>query len=266
MTLLGGDSETVVLNCPSCAVKVAVPSAARGRMAKCVACSGTFPIPMDGEPSSSDEALADDIAFQVLDETDQTDEATVVMESLQDEDDEEEGGIGPPKQLSPIEQAESLVDLDPPDIGDVSTPAEVKQLRRERHALLLEVGRYAHLQILSSSFGEFQNHIKRADKTARRIRAWLEAVERTGSDDNPLAKRVDMNVDPTKATKQLAEAIERHNHAFRVLAEAMITFDQHPTICPDQRVRIREINAKLDELLPLPSQKKGLLSRLRGDS
>lgn len=260
--------ETIILSCPSCATKVAVPAAARGHMAKCVKCAGTFPIPLDDEHELADEGLADDIALEVLEQEDKTDDATVVMESLQEDDETEPAAskVEPPVQLTPIQQAEAMVDLDPPDIGDASTPQEVKQLRRERHKLLLEVGREAHRQILSSSLQEFQARIKKADKNVRRLRAWLEAIVRASAEDNPLAKRIDLNVDPSKATKQLAAAIEAENHAFRVLGEALIRLNQHPRICTEHRERIQAIEEKLDELMPAPPRKKGLLSRLRRKS
>lgn len=255
--------NSIVLPCPACQTRVAVPSVARGRMAKCVKCAETFRIPLEDTPI--DEDHADDIAIQVLAEAGADDEETQSLENIFDESPvapEEEDTTRLP--AVDAESPESPED-EPPDIGDARTPENVKQLRRERHRLLLEVGRTAQGEVLSPGFDQFVARIKKIGKGARRISAWLEAVERATSDDNPLAKRMDMNVDPSKAAKQLVELERDHRHAQRVLGEALVHTGQHAAICPEQRDRIKAIDAELETLIPTPAKRKGLLSRFRDD-
>jgi len=259
----GDTLDTIVLNCPSCVTRVAVPATARGLMAKCVKCGGTFRIPNQDEPPPQDEALADEIAIEVLEEPVDQGDATVSLETLADAPDQADQDKTTPMRT--LEQIKAQANDDPPDIGDESTPENVKALRRERHRLLLDVGREAYTQILSTAFDEFQSRIKKIDKRARQVRAWLEAVDRTSSEENPLAKRMDMNVDASKAAEQLVELERDRDHAFRVLAEALIRTDQHVNICAEQRERIKAIDVELDVLVPPPPTKKGLLSRFRGE-
>jgi hypothetical protein len=263
-------SDTLILNCPSCLTKVAVPAAARGTMAKCVKCGTPFQIPEQGDQIPIDKDLAEDIALELLEQATDQDDGTKVMPSLQDDHDEEQDES--PRTIPLVSEGDSAPspaarepEDEPPDIGDESTPEEVKQLRRERHRLLLAVGTEAFPQILSPSFENFQERIRKIDKAIRRTTAWLEAVDRAGGENNPLAKRMDMNVDPTKATRQLAEFQGNKRNALRVLGEALITANQHQGICKEQRRRIAAVNEKLDELTPAPAKKKGLLSRLRGE-
>jgi hypothetical protein len=258
-----GTNGRVIIDCPCCVTKVAVPVIARGSMAKCGRCGSAFRIPLEDDPMPSDENQADDLAIEILEQPDDEDDATVVMDSVQEDE------FKPPEPATLIDQVdarakkhEQPADDDPPDIGDGSTPEEVKQLRRERHKLLLEVGREAYEQILSSTFEQFQAKIRKIDKGMRRIRAWVEAVHRANSQSNPLARKMDMNVDSSRAAKQLAELERDYKHAMRVLGEALFRSGQHPKICVEQRDRLKVIDAKLDELVPLP-QKKGLLARFR---
>jgi len=255
--------DSIVLPCPACRTRVAVPSVARGRMARCVKCDGTFLIPLDDVPV--DEGHADDIAIQVLAEAGADDEETQSLEAVFDE-----LPVAPEEDDTtqlPVVEAESSEEPEdePPDIGDASTPENVKQLRRERHRLLLEVGRAAQSEVLSPSFDQFLARIKKIEKGVRRIRAWLDAVERATSDANPLANRMDMNVDPSKAAKQLVELERDHRHAQRVLGEALVHTGQHTAICSEQRERLKAIDAELESLVPIPPKRKGLLSRFRED-
>lgn len=268
MSQLGDTLDRLILDCPCCATKVAVPAAAQGAMAKCVRCDGTFRIPPADDQVPLDESQADDLAIRVLEEASQ-DETTTALQTVEDEhedqEDPEDQDGDQTRPMSILERIDAETDEDPPDIGDDETPDQVKELRRERHRLLLEVGQEAHHQILPSAFDEFQTRIRKVQKRARRLRAWLEAVDRASSEDNPLARRVDMNVDPTKAARQLVAAERDVKHTLRVLAEALVATEQLPTFCAEQRERIKDIDAELDELVPPPPKKKGLLSRFRNE-
>ncbi len=259
MGQLARDAEKLILDCPCCTSKVAVPAAARGAMAKCLKCDGTFLIPMEDEELPPDPARVDDLVIELLEQAPDSGDTVPLTPVPNEEVDTEEETA----RMPVVEQAEDEDD-DPPDIGDASTPEEVKQLRRERHKLLLAIGREANCQILSGNFDEFKARIQKVDKRARQLRAWLAAVDRASSDDNPLARRMDMNVDASKAAQQL-KAIEKNNKVvLRALGEALVQANQHPKICPEQRERVQAIDAQLEALVPLP-KKKGLLSRFRGE-
>jgi hypothetical protein len=230
-------------------------------MAKCVKCGGTFLIPTE-EEGLVDEARADDLAIEILEQADDDDDATVPLETVADEHSDERAE---PEPTSYLEQVDVEVAYDPPDIGDASTPEEVKELRRERHRLLLTIGMEAHQQVLSPAFDEFKARIKKLDKSSRQVRAWLAAVDRAGGEANPLARSVDMNVDASKAVKRLVGLERDRDHAYRVLGEALISANQHVNICPEERERVQAVQAQLDEIVPPPpTEKKSLLSRFRG--
>lgn len=297
-----GTSDRLILSCPHCSTKVAVPAAARGRMAKCVKCSATFEISTDDsdligaaagnegraseaspdaqaardEPTRAMPPLDDDDDFEDGDD-DLGDEAVDDFDLLTDEDfDAPEPKLPPmptgnnkPKQdvTDPELIAERIADVareEPPDVGGPETPSEVKQLRRERHRLLLEVGREAYQDILSSSFAEFQKRVRRTDRAIRRTKAWLDAVRRASTEtNNPLLKGMDMNIDPSKKVDALCD-LERERHlSLRALAEALIASGKHPKLGPAQRERIQQIDARLEELVPSQNPKKGLLGRFR---
>jgi len=206
-------------------------------------------------PHSEDHA--DQIAIEILEQEGDDDEGTVVMEGVPGGEDKE-----PKKSL--LEQVAAQTEDEPPDLGDESTPEEVKNLRRERHRLLLEIGREANEQILSPAFNELQSRIKKIEKHVRRQRAWLSAVDRA-SDANPITRRMEVPVDVTAAAHQLAKVDKDRDYALRVLAEALIRSGQEPQICASQRERVRAIDARISLLVPVVvPKKKGLLSRLRG--
>jgi len=226
-------------------------------MARCVKCNGTWRIPLDHESSSLDEDRADRIAIEVL-EQEGDDDGTVVMESMPN------GGSREDRRsvLGEVD-AQVQAEEDPPDIGDESTPPEVKELRRERHRLLLEIGRQANEQILSTALNAFQARIKKIEKHIRRQRAWLTAVDRA-SDANPVTRRMEVSIDYSAAGRQLAKLEKDRDYALRVLAEALIRSGQNPEVCPHQRERIKSIDARLAILVPLiQPKKKGLLSLFR---
>ncbi len=295
-----GTLDRLILECPHCSTKVAVPTAARGRKAKCVTCSATFEIP--AEDGDLVGAAADDRASEVGQDAQRPrDETTKAMPPLDDEDDlgDEDDDLGdepvddfdlltdedfdaeepnlPPRpaaETKPKQDAtdpeliaariEDVAREDPPDIGGPETPAEVKQLRRERHRLLLEIGREGYQDILSSSFAEFQKRIKRTDKAIRRVKAWLDAVRRASTEtNNPLLKGMDMNIDPSKKVDALCDLERERNMALRALGEALIVSGRHPKLGAEQRERVMQIEERLEELVPAPPSKKGLLSRFR---
>ncbi len=262
MSPLGGTTERIILNCPECKTRVAVPAIARGTMARCTKCNGTWRIPIEDVKTKLDEDHADRIAIEVLEQEveEKEKDGTVVLDT--DDDGQDEPNIEKEKK-SVLQQVQAALDEDPPDIGDASTPPEVKNLRRERHRLLLEIGQEANEQILDTEFNPFQKKIKSIEKHVRRQRAWLSAVDRT-TDANPITRRMEVDIDLEAAVKQLTRLERDYHHALRVLAEALIRAVRHPEIGPHQRERITEIDMRIDALLPPIPQKKGLLSRLRG--
>lgn len=230
---------------------------------------------MEGEDLPGKGDVADDFAIDVLEE-DFGDSTTRALKTLDDED-EPEVAVDEDDDIeftiiektesekitlaSVLAEIEKIADEEPPDIGDSTTSEEVKGLRRERHKLLLTVGREASMQVLPTTFKQFQERLLKVDKRSRRVRAWLEAVDRAGSTNNPLARRLDMNVDASKAAKQLKE-IERERHlVLRALAEALTLSEHLSFVCAEQRERVKAINARLDQLIPVPEEKKSLLSR-----
>ncbi len=283
-------TDRIIIDCPCCGTKVAVPSSARGSMAKCLKCANPFRIPQEDEEQPFDESQADDLVLQVLEDTD---DDTVSLKSadeseddadddLDDDttpiplaDDEEEDDFAASLSDAPattsgkskLEEVEEMLraiaEEDPPDIGDASTAEEVKQLRRERHKLLLEIGQGANEEILSKNFEPFQERVKRIVKRLRRVRAWLEAVDRAGSTNNPLARRMDMNVDASKATEQLIQ-LERERHlVLRAMAEALVASTHNAKVFAEERARVKEVDARIEELIPTQQPKKSLLSRFR---
>jgi hypothetical protein len=256
MSQLGQSFEKLIIPCPKCRSRVAVPAVARGTMAKCVRCKGIWRIPLEDVAVPASEAHADEIAIEILEQEVEEDDGTVVMESVAE-------GEAPPAPRSILEEASAQAEDEPPDIGDESTPEEAKTLRRERYKLLLEIGREANEQILSSAFNDLQARIKKIEKHVRRQRAWLSAVDRA-SDANPITRRMEVTVDVSAAAHQLAKLEKDRDHVLRVLAEALIRSGEDPRVCASQRERVKVIDGRLAILVPLPApKKKGLFARLR---